>query len=88
MFYQEISDFSLSLYKGVVRFLPAPTTCKNVLSCFIILDNLREVFICSIAPDSMPIMFGFSIFSGCWVIIFDQLTNLLFLSSKMIYLVL
>ena len=52
--------FIVSIYKGLLDFLPKPPAWETFLACFIVLDNLREAIGCSIVTDFMPIMFCFS----------------------------
>ena len=48
---KECSGSVVSLYKGLVELLPAPITSKNLLAWLTVLDNLYEVFGCSIVTD-------------------------------------
>ena len=48
---KKCSDPVVSLYKGLVELLPEPVTSKNLLAWLTILDNLYEVFGCSIVTD-------------------------------------
>ena len=49
--------FFVSLYKGLLEFLPAPLTWGTFSVCLIALDNLWEEFGCSIIVDFMSAMF-------------------------------
>ena len=59
-----------------------------VFGCFIGSNDLEKVFVCSVATDSMPIMFGFSTFFVCWVIVsyyfigFNNLEAVFWMSSS------
>ena len=56
--------FAVSLYKGQVECLPAPSTWENYLVYLIVLKNLQEVYGCSTVTDFMSIMFGSSLVFG------------------------
>ena len=64
-FHPKKNFFSVSLYKGLSEFLPATLTWEIFSACFIVLDNLQEVFGCSIVTDFMLTMFAFSNAFGC-----------------------
>ena len=59
--------------------MPVPTW-KTFLACLMAmpLDNLQEVFECSIITDFIWRVFGFSIAFVCWVITFDRFTDFVF----------
>ena len=54
-FVQKFFTFFISLYKEVLE-----PTWETFAACLIVLDNLWEVFGCSIINDFISTMFGFS----------------------------
>ena len=74
----------VSLYKEVelVQLLLAPFSWEIFSVCLIALEDLQEVFECSIVTDFMWTMFGFCKVFGSWVIISDSCSDFLVLFSK------
>ena len=68
----------------MLELLPEPSR-KTFLACLRVLDNLWEVFGCSIVTDSMSTKFGFSKVFGCWGIMFDGFTSFVFFLFKNIW---
>ena len=79
---KKVSVLVVSQHKGLGELLPPLPTRGTLLACLIVLDNLQEVFGCSIVTYFMSIMFTFSIVFGCWIITFDSLTIFLSLIFK------
>ena len=61
---QIVLTFFVSQYKGLLELLPEPTR-ETFSVCIIALDNLQEVFGCSIVTHFMSTMFGISKVFGC-----------------------
>ena len=60
------------------EFLLAQLAKESFSACFMVLNNLQELFEYSIKPDFLSAMFGFSNVFGCSVIIFDGFTSFVF----------
>ena len=62
---QKTFTFFILPYKELSEFLPAPLTWETFSACLIVLDNLCEVFGCTVITDFMSAMSGFSKVFDC-----------------------
>ena len=67
---QKIFPFFVSLYKELLE-----PTWEIFSACLIVLNNLCEVFECSVITDFISTMFGFLKDFDCWVITFYCFTD-------------
>ena len=80
-FVQNIFTFFASIYRGVLELLPE-STWRTFSACLIVLDNLCEIFRCSMVTDYLSTVFGFSITVSYSVVKFDRFTDFLFFLLK------